>query len=114
VGIPMGEAIIAGSALFATMGVIIKYISYKQDNPTNGHIAVSRRTLDEVLDRKMVAIVTDKICLSRHEGLERHVSDLFDNVGNQMTRLEANQEKVFEKLDEIKKCQFENLKHRIN
>lgn len=120
--IPIGESIVIGSTLFATMGVIIKLISVRAEATTmkqlrndNGANAqdnqpgVTRKSLDQILDAKLKKIVTDPVCLARHQGLERHVTDVFAHLTKQIEDVKGAQDKIFDKLDEIKKCQIKAL-----
>jgi hypothetical protein len=121
--IPIGESIVIGSGLFATMGVIIKAMTvkaHKNGKNSNGKDAqngvppgVSHKTLDQILDNKLRKLVTDPVCLARYQGLERHVTDIFESVGKQLDTFAATQEKIFDKLDEIKKCQIDVLSKAI-
>ena len=119
--IPIGESIVIGSSLFATMGVIIKVISVRAEayimksqqalDGLNGKLppGISRKSLDQILDVKLKKVVTDPVCLARHQGLERHVSDIFNSLSKQMDDVKGTQERIFDKLDEIKKCQIQAL-----
>ncbi len=118
--IPIGESIVIGSGLFATMGVIIKAMTvkaHKNGKELNGNNifppGVSRKSLDQILDAKFRKLVTDPVCLARHQGLERHVTDLFSSVSKQLDGVTAAQDKIFDKLDEIKKCQIDTLKKAL-
>ena len=120
--IPIGESIVIGSSLFATMGVIIKVISVRAEayvmksqqvlDGINGKLppGISRKSLDQILDVKLKKVVTDPVCLARHQGLERHVSDIFNSLSKQMDDVKGTQERIFDKLDEIKRCQINALK----
>lgn len=119
--IPIGDSIIAGSALFATMGVIIKVITVKAETARlaaltgnqnkNGPnvVGVSRDALDQILDKKLNKIVTDPVCLARHHSLERHVTDIYTGLAHQIQDVKKSQDKIFDKLDEIKRCQMKAL-----
>lgn len=118
--IPIGESIVIGSGLFATMGVIIKAMTVKankngkESNGNNGITpGVSRKSLDQILDAKFRKLVTDPVCLARHQGLERHVTDIFQSMSKQLDGVMAAQDKIFDKLDEIKKCQIDTLKKAL-
>ena len=123
--IPIGESIVIGSALFATMGVIIKCIAVRADSimhsrkDNSGNNAkvgpgVTRKSLDQILDAKFKILVTDPVCLARHEGLERHVTDVFTHLTKMMDDMKVAQDKIFDKLDEIKKCQIKALQQVNN
>ena len=124
---PIGEAIIIGSTLFSTMGVVIKVMSVKEnksvraENGNNGlghNGIVVLKSLDELLETKLGRLVTEGICKARHTGLERHVSDMNDNLKDQLVKVENSQIRIFEKLEQLLKCQNamkgEVRKHNAN
>ena len=94
----VGDSIIVGSAIFGTVGLVIKWISFKSGKATNGQLAVSRKTLDEILEKRLRVVVQDAVCKARHEGLERHVEDVFKHVCEGMKELKANQIEIFQRL----------------
>lgn len=125
--ISIGESILAGSAIFATMGVIIKLLAVRQStvksniyNAQNapfpegtGAPSVSRKDLDSILNErnaKFINLVTDPVCLARSQSIERHVTDIFNGLTKQMDEVKTIQGKIFNKLDEIKECQIEAAK----
>ncbi|MCG7851921.1 MAG: hypothetical protein MIO92_05310 [Methanosarcinaceae archaeon] len=125
-GISIGDAIIAGSALFATMGIIIKLLSIRESTiradiynsehtahpVTTGGSHITRKDLDLIFterNAKFLNLVTDPVCLARHTSLERHVTDIFTGLAKQIEDVKGSQGKIFDKLDEVRKFQVQTF-----
>lgn len=83
----LGDAIVIGSTIFGTMGVVIKLISVKAGDKLNGN-GLSYTTFNKVLDTKLDKLVSEKTCRAQHFAMNRMLIELKETNRRIFDRLE--------------------------